>query len=42
MVGNGIFNFLNLRLQQIMASKEPFGGESIITVGRPFPVKTSF
>ena len=26
MVGSGMFKFLNLRLQQIMASKEPFGG----------------
>ena len=26
MVGSGMFNFLNLRLQQIMGSKEPFGG----------------
>ena len=32
MVGSGMFNFLDLRLQQIMGTKEPFGGLSIITV----------
>ena len=32
MVGSGMFNFLDLRLQRIMGTKEPFGGLSIITV----------
>ena len=32
MVGGGMFNFLNLRLQQIMGNKEPFGGITVITV----------
>ena len=27
-----MFNFLNLRLQQIMGNKEPFGGITVITV----------
>ena len=31
MVSSGMFNFLDLRLQQIMGTKEPFGGLSIIT-----------
>ena len=42
MVGSGMFNFLNLRLQQIMGSKEPFGGVSIITVGDLFQLKPVF
>ena len=33
MVGSGMFNFLNLRLQQIMGTNEPFGGISLVTVG---------
>ena len=36
MVGNGMFNFLNLRLQQIMGNKSPFGNLSLITVGDLF------
>ena len=36
MVGSAMFNFLDLRLQQIMGTKEPFGGISIITVGDLF------
>ena len=36
MVGNGMFNFLNLRLQQILRTKSPFGGVSLITVGDLF------
>ncbi|XP_068693105.1 uncharacterized protein [Montipora foliosa] len=32
MVGSGMFNFLNLRLQQIMKSQNAFGGVSIIAV----------
>jgi len=42
MVGNGMFNFLNLRLQQIMGTKEPFGGVSLITVGDLFQLKPVF
>ena len=33
MVGSGMFNFLNLRLQQITDTNRPFGGLSIIAVG---------
>ena len=42
MVGSGMPNFLNLRLQQIMGSKEPFGGLSVITVGDLFQLKPVF
>ena len=42
MVGSGMFNFLDLRLQQIMATKEPFGGLSVITVGDLFQLKPVF
>ena len=42
MVGSGMFNFLNLRLQQIMGTKEPFGGVSLITVGDLFQLKPVF
>ena len=42
LVGNGMFNFLNLRLQQIMGNKEPFGGISFITVGDLFQLKPVF
>ena len=42
MVGSGMFNFLDLRLQQIMGTKEPFGGLSIITVGDLFQLKPVF
>ena len=42
MVGNGMFNFLDLRLQQIMGTKEPFGGLSVITVGDLFQLKPVF
>ena len=42
MVGNGMFNFLNLRLQQTMGTKEPFGGVSLITVGDLFQLKPVF
>jgi len=31
-----MFNFLNLQLRQIMGTKEPFGGISLITVGDLF------
>ena len=42
MVGSGMFNVLNLRLQQIMGTKEPFGGVSLITVGDLFQLKPVF
>jgi len=42
MVGSGMFNFFNLRLQQIMASKEPFGGISLISVDDLFQLKPVF
>jgi endonuclease/exonuclease/phosphatase (EEP) superfamily protein YafD len=42
MVGGGMFNFLDLRLQQIMGTKEPFGGISMITVGDLFQLKPVF
>ena len=42
MVGSGMFNFLNLRLQQIMGSKEPFGRITVITVGDLFQLKPVF
>ena len=34
-----MFNFLNLRLQQIMGTNEPFGGISLVTVGDLFQLK---
>ncbi|CAB4042533.1 ATP-dependent DNA helicase PIF1, partial [Paramuricea clavata] len=42
MVGSGMFTFLDLRLQQIMGTKEPFGGLSVITVGDLFQLKPVF
>ena len=42
MVGSGMFNFLNLRLQQIMGTNEPFGGICLITVGDLFQLKPVF
>ena len=42
MVGSGMFNFFNLRLQQVMGNKEPFGGISLITVGDLFQLKPVF
>lgn len=36
MVGCGMFNFINLRLQEITGVREPFGGVSIIAVGDLF------
>lgn len=42
MVGNGMFNFLNLLLQKIMANKSPFGNLSLITVGDLFELKPVF
>ena len=42
MVGSGMFNFLNSRLQQIMGTNKPFGGISIISVGDLFQLKPVF
>lgn len=42
MVGSGMFNFLNSRLQQIMGTTEPFGGISVLTVGDLFQLKPVF
>ena len=46
MVGSDMFNFLNLRLQQIMGTNKgtnkPFGGISIISVGDLFQLKPVF
>lgn len=38
MVGSGMFNFLNLRLQQITDTNRPFGGLSTIAVGDLYQV----
>ena len=37
-----MFNFLNLRLQQTLGNKEPFGGVSLTTVGDLFQLKPVF
>ena len=42
MVGNKMFNFLNLRLQDIFASNIPFGGVSIIAIGDLFQLEPVF
>ena len=42
MIGNGMFNFLNLRLQQIMGNKSPFENLSLITAGDVFQLKPVF
>ena len=42
MVGNGMFNFLNLRLQQIFGTNIVFGGVSVIAVGDLFQLKPVF
>ena len=42
MVGSGMFNFLNLRLQQILGNKMPFGGISLVTVGDLFQLQPVF
>ena len=42
MVGSGIFNFLNLRLQQITDTNRPFGGLSIIAVGDLYQLQPVF
>jgi len=42
MVGSGMFNVLNLRLQQIMGTNEPFGGISLVTVEDLFQLEPVF
>ncbi|XP_071855229.1 uncharacterized protein [Apostichopus japonicus] len=42
MVGNGMFTYIDKRLQQIMGSKKIFGGVSIIAVGDLFQLKPVF
>ena len=42
MVGSGMFNFLNLRLQQIMGTNTPFGALSVIAAGDLFQLKPVF
>lgn len=42
MVGNKMFNFINLRLQEIFATEKPFGGVSIIAIGDLFQLKPVF
>ncbi|XP_070548911.1 uncharacterized protein [Ptychodera flava] len=39
MVGNELFNFINLRLQQIKGNNQVFGGISVICVGDLFQLK---
>lgn len=39
MVGNGMFNFINLRLQEIRGCTKPFGGISVVAVGDLFQLK---
>ena len=39
MVGRGMFNFINLRLQEIKGCKIPFGGVSVTAVGDLFQLK---
>ena len=39
MVGSGMFNFINLRMQEITGVRTPFGGTSIIAVGDLFQLK---
>ena len=41
MVGSGMFNFLNLRLQQIMGTNTPFGALSVIADWRLISVEAS-
>ena len=42
MVGRNMFNFINLRLQEIMGTNIPFGGLSILAVGDLFQLKPVF
>lgn len=42
MVGNKMFNFINVRLQKIIATEQPFGGVSIIAIEDLFQLKPIF
>lgn len=42
MVGSGLFNFLNHRLQQIIGNQDPFGGLTVIAVGDLFQLQPVF
>ena len=42
MVESSMLNFLNLLLQQIMGTNEPFGGISLVTVGDLSQLKPVF
>lgn len=42
MVGNKMFNFINLRLQEVFATEQPFGGVSIVAIGDLFQLKPVF
>jgi len=42
MVGNKLFNYINLRLQEIKKNKKPFGGVHIIVIGDLFQLKPVF
>lgn len=42
MVGNKMFNYINLRLQEIFATEQPFGGVSIVAIGDLFQLKPVF
>ncbi|XP_061196745.1 uncharacterized protein LOC133205019 [Saccostrea echinata] len=42
MVGNKMFNFINMRLQEIFANDQPFGGISIVAIGDLFQLKPVF
>ena len=42
MVGSGLFNLINLCLQQIMGTQSPFGGINLVTVGNLFQLHPVF
>lgn len=42
MVGNKMFNFINMRLQEIFTNGKPFGGISIIAIGDLYQLKPVF
>lgn len=42
MVGNKMFNFINLRLQALFARNTLFGGFSVLAIGDLFQLKPVF